>query len=454
MATFADRQRINREANRPAIKFNQRDNIRDFARSGHGQNYNRMMDIQRQLPNMDRNDPMVQEFKDRRRMLNRYGKNPMGEMLGYTPHEMMDKYVDLSRDVRQTNKPVYNKMYPLTGGFMDYMDQGATFGMLKNAATDILSNVGIGGALDTNEEELRNYANLTYPQDVHPGPTYYERPEELGDYEDDPNAPIQRIQEEIYGGPRPHEGLPVEARDVDRPWKEGEIDIDRIPPRTGVDVVDDITVTDQMPGSFFFPGILANLFKRPEVIEGYDTTYIDEPVDDIEQRPIEYFEGPIEDFEEPLPFDQGKEDFIRSQNEYVSPPPVFPGNVRQDPQETDKWLRYLTAPELGSANPQGDFDKFQKYPFPKISVKFGADNREEPPPFNDDLREAGIASMMQSGLNLAGRRPYEDEYRAFVESSGPSKVMVTYEDFMEYYLPRIQESRGVLRAPLNSQGRR
>ena len=82
---------------------------------------------------------------------------------------------------------------------------------------------------------------------------------------------------------------------------------------------------------------------------------------------------------------------------------------------------------------------------------------EAPPPiipFDDSLRESGIASMMKSGLNLAGRRPYEDEYRAFVESSGPSEVMVTYEDFMENYLPRIQESRGVFRAGLNSQGRR
>ena len=76
------------------------------------------------------------------------------------------------------------------------------------------------------------------------------------------------------------------------------------------------------------------------------------------------------------------------------------------------------------------------------------------PSFNDSGRESGIASMMKSGLNVAGRRPYEDEYRAFVESSGPSTVTVTYEDFMENYLPRIQESRGVLRAPLNSQGRR
>ena len=92
---FADRQRLNREANRPAINFNQRDDMRDFARSGHGQNYNRMMDIQRQLPSMDRNDPMVQEFKDRRRTFNRYGKNPMGEMLGYTPQQIYQLILDL-----------------------------------------------------------------------------------------------------------------------------------------------------------------------------------------------------------------------------------------------------------------------------------------------------------------------------------------------------------------------
>ena len=96
MVAFADRQRKTREANRPAINFNQRDAVRDFARSAHGQNYNRMMDIQRQLPGMDRKDPLVQEFKDRRRTFNRYGKYPMGEMLGYTPQQMQDQYVDLS----------------------------------------------------------------------------------------------------------------------------------------------------------------------------------------------------------------------------------------------------------------------------------------------------------------------------------------------------------------------
>ena len=159
--------------------------------------------------------------------------------------------------------------------------------------------------------------------------------------------------------------------------------------------------------------------------------------------------------DEPLTFDEGKEDFIRRQNEYVSPPPVFPGNVRQDPQDTDAYLRWLTAPRLGSADPQGDFDSFNEYADNESGLEVTLPlPTQKPIPFDDSDREEGIASMMKSGLNLAGRRPYEDVYRAFVESSGPSEVMVTYEDFMENYLPRIQESRGVFRAGLNSQGRR
>ena len=383
---------------RPAINFNKRDDIREFAGSGHGQNYNRMMDIQRQLPNMDRSDPMVQEFKDRRRTLNRYGKNPMGEMLGYTPHEMMDKYVDLSRDVRQTNKPVYNKMYPFTGGFMDYTEGGGLPGLLIQGArdisgniqkgleknigdplraigSDILNNVGIGGALDTSEEELRNYGNLTYPTDVHPGLI----PEEL--------PPYMREDEGIFGNIPVTGDLPPSGKELNP----------RIPPWS-LDLNKDREMTTT------------------------DTDLATEPWYEAPQ-----YEAP----QEPLPFDQGKEDFIRIENEYI--PPV--------------------QAELGIPNPQGDFDRFNEYPTPDLGIEFGVDNWEEPPPFNDDLREAGIASTMKSGY-LAGRRPYEDEYRAFVESSGPSKVTVTYEDFMETYLPRIQESRGALRAPLNSQGRR
>ena len=209
------------EVQRPSINFTQRDNVRDFARSGHGQNYNRMMDLQQQLPTMTRDDPRVQEFKDRRRTFNRYGKYPMGEMLGYTPQQMQNQYVDLSRDVRQTNKPVYNKMYPLTGGYMDYIQGGGLPGLILTGGKNLLGNItgmgsdiasatGITGAVDDTPEEQADYVGRTfgfYPTDVHPGlssiegpmeqseviysphgPTYYDRAEGL-DFEDDPNQP-------------------------------------------------------------------------------------------------------------------------------------------------------------------------------------------------------------------------------------------------------------------------
>ena len=180
---FADRQRLNREANRPAINFNQRDDMRDFARSGHGQNYNRMMDIQRQLPSMDRSNPMVQEFKDRRRTFNRYGKNPMGEMLGYTPQQMQDQYMDLSRDVRQTNKPVYNKMYPLTGGFMDIAEKGGILGAILSEIGNMSRDKGLPSMVDDSEEEVANYINNTFKPNMADVPTREEKIQALVDEE-------------------------------------------------------------------------------------------------------------------------------------------------------------------------------------------------------------------------------------------------------------------------------
>ena len=152
---------------RPAINFNQRDNIRDFARSGIGQNYHRMMDLQSQKnPNLD-------QLKQARRQWNRYDKNNAGEMLGKTPQQMQNEYMGMSRDLRQGNKQAYNKMYPITGGFMDYTQGGGMFGLAAKAlkgilgdsskmGSDILQGVGIGGAVpreEATEEVLKNYAN-------------------------------------------------------------------------------------------------------------------------------------------------------------------------------------------------------------------------------------------------------------------------------------------------------
>ena len=134
---------------------------------------------------------------------------------------MQNQYVDLSRDVRQTNKPVYNKMYPLTGGYMDYIQGGGLPGLILTGGKNLLGNItgmgsdiasatGITGAVDDTPEEQADYVGRTfgfYPTDVHPGlssiegpmeqseviyspnaPTYYDRAEGL-DFDEDPNQP-------------------------------------------------------------------------------------------------------------------------------------------------------------------------------------------------------------------------------------------------------------------------
>jgi hypothetical protein len=150
-----------------------RDDVRDFARSYQGQNYNRIKDLQVQLPNMDRNDPRVQELKQRRRFHNRFGKDMMGEVLAMSPQAVRDDYVQMSGDVRRANKPVFNKMYPFTGLAMDYMDAGGLPGILAQTGASFLENVsdfgkglfekkGITGNVDTDEEEMQDYAAQTF----------------------------------------------------------------------------------------------------------------------------------------------------------------------------------------------------------------------------------------------------------------------------------------------------
>ena len=56
--------------------------------------------------------------------------------------------------------------------------------------------------------------------------------------------------------------------------------------------------------------------------------------------------------------DSAREDYIRRQNEYVSPPPVFPGNIRQDPQDTDKYLKWLNYRPPLKFPPIGPHDPF------------------------------------------------------------------------------------------------
>ena len=149
-----------------------------LATSGAGIVHRNMMDLQRQ-PNLSGGD--VDRLKSLRRDWNRNRKYTDAGMAiagATTPMEAQDAYVGMSRDLRQGNKAAYNKMYPLTGGFMDYADKGGIWGSLLSnlakskildpvvsAGSAIIGRDGIGGAVppeEATEEVLKNYANKTF----------------------------------------------------------------------------------------------------------------------------------------------------------------------------------------------------------------------------------------------------------------------------------------------------
>ena len=358
MAEFVDRQRKSRERNRPAVNFTQRDDVREFAGSGIGRNYNRMMDLQSQKnPNLD-------QLKQARRQWNRYDKYNAGEMLGKTPQQMQNEYMGISRDLRQSNKPAYNKMYPLTGGFMDVAEKGGILGTILSQIGKMGKDGGIPTAVKDTIDAQDEYVSKTF------GPHRTDI-EEL-DFTDE------------YEGPWPHKDMPLLPREAGQP-PEGAVDVTGDPTRRR-DAGYDITASD----------LDVAPSPNPNIVD------------------MDYWNWVDQFYDTHNPDGTPKSD-----------PTVIPG---------------------GGTSYVDRFAPIEEEIVEEVTTPIAS--------FNDSGRESGIASMMKSGLNLAGRRPYEDVYREFVESSGPSEVMVTYEDFMENYLPRIQESRGVFRAGLNSQGRR
>jgi len=267
---------------RPVGSFTQRDDIREFAGSGPGRNYFAMENLQSQAPRFAPDDPRIDELKQRRRTWNRYQKYPAGEILGRAPQQMQKEYMDLSRNLRQTAKPVYNKMYPLTGGFMDVAEKGGLWGALlseiagktKKGIEDFgdLAYSGITSALaGDSEEEKADYIAKTfgpYPTDIHPG---------------------LQIEEPLL--------------------------VDEEPIR-GVDVVDDITVSDlpvePMPtpdymdpeyfdwvDKYYDDFTEEGIPKRPpEVIPGYETSYVDRFAP-VEEDIVEEVAPPLPPYNDP-----------------------------------------------------------------------------------------------------------------------------------------------------------
>ena len=176
------------------------------ASSRPGQVYHTMTSVADRMtrPGYQNNQADINQLKSLRRDWNRNQKyTPQGMQVSgaTTPMGAQDAYVGMSRDLRQSNKPAYNKMYPLTGGFMDIMDKGGIWGAmlsglakkglkkadplshvagigsnvsdlgkgfwgdLKQMGSDIFGGIGIGGSVprdEATEEVLKNYSEKTF----------------------------------------------------------------------------------------------------------------------------------------------------------------------------------------------------------------------------------------------------------------------------------------------------
>jgi hypothetical protein len=339
--------------------------------SGAGIVHRNMMDLQRQ-PNLSGGD--VDRLKSLRRDWNRNRKYTDAGMAlagATTPMDAQNAFMRDTETFRQLNKPAYNKMYPLTGMAMDYPSQGGLFGMIARGAGDLLGNlkgmgkdisdkVGITGAVDDTPEEQDDYVAKTfgfYPSDVHPG-------------------------------------LPIEE----------SLLVDEVPELTREEQIEKLLVD---PGIRTDADFLLGLDDEQQKIDD-EQKRIDDYYGKSEEGEMVFADAPLD---ESLPFDEGREDFIRRQNEYVAPIPAT----------------------LGIPNPQGDFARFNEYPTPRISVEFGGDGEAPPPiiPFDDSGREAGIASLYGQGPQWGStNRRYEKEYRDYVMSGGEQ---MDYDDFEIMY---------------------
>ena len=369
---------------RPAINFNQRDNIREFAGSGMGQNYHKMMDLQRQAPTFQQNDPRIDDLKQRRRQFNRYDRNNAGSIFGKTPQEMQEDYRFESNELRNRAKPVYNKMYPLTGGFMDYTQGGGMFGLAAKAlkgilgdsskmGSDILQGVGIGGAVpreEATEKVLTNYANKT------------------------------------FGTPNIHEGEFIDTEN----WYDDRKDV-VIPPDYPLDEGDftslspfddsrrEAAIMNQYPGK----GIMERPFGTPDVHADEpwpyeDTEVIEEKTQDGNLISDELWES-IKEFD----------------------PGTIGGGGDLHAGEDITVAPWLTDPSLpmpeelteGEYLPGEYHDELIESP--------------QPIPFDDSVREAGIATLHGKGPKWGKTgRPLEKEFMDYIQRTGDR---ITYEEF-------------------------
>ena len=398
--------------------------------SGAGIVHRNMMDLQRQMtaPGYVNNQADLDQLKDLRRDWNRnrkYTGAGMNITGSSTPLEAQDAYVGMSRDLRQGNNPAYTNMYPISGNIMNYADKGGIWGALaseilgkkrkstskiggkdsdneggfwsdlQQMGSDILGGIGIGGAVspdEATEEVLKNYSDRTFgPINIH----------------DD-----EFIDTESWTDDRKDVVIPPLDNDYGAFTSLHPFDDSRR----------EAAIMAQYPGK----AAVSPSLGSPNIHEDEPWPYEDEVIEETTQDgnliSDELWDS-IRDFD---PSTLGKPGNIHAGEDIIVPDWLTDPSLPMPDELTE-----------GEYLPGQYHDKLIESP-PRI-------------PFDDSVREAGIATLYGKGPNWAktGRR-LEKEFMDYIQRTGDR---ITYDEFERAWerlhsLPRglhYQEPRAGIR---------
>ena len=341
-----------------------------------GQVYHTMTSLQDRMsrPGYTPAQADTDQLKALRRDWNRNQKyTPQGmRVSGATsPLDAQKRFMDTTETFRQANPRAYGTMYPLSQAAMKLGEYGGLLGLGVRGLTgqlgdyykSIMNKDGINAALDTNKDELENYANLTY------GP-HLEGIEELD------------LTRE-YEGPRPHEGLPIEEPLLvdEEQGLSGEDEIRKVLEDPGFDTSAEFLLT---------PPKTKEELRQEELLR------------ELEENMV--FSDAAEDVE-PLPFDEGKEDYIAASG--INPYLLRDEKLESIHPEDQRMFERMT-PHRDREVPTN------------IGVEFGV--QDEIPPINydyDPRTESGIMDAMrwspprQAFPPIGPHDPFDPDQRIF-----------------------------------------
>ena len=265
-----------------------------FSQGPEMKNYSRMMELQSQAPNFTKNDPRFNELKDARRQYNREDKYKIGERFNVAPLDVQKDFSDRTNVFRNEAPNVYRKMYPVSDLAMRYGESGGLLGLaikglkgdIGKLGKDVASSVGITGAIDDTAEEQADYVGRTfgfYPSDVHPG---------VDEEQIRPEISIEFPGAEGYTAP------------IEETLLYDENILPYLPPFIDKNTRNEVFAQD-------VDDLPVNTINNTRTIPG-----LIEPMPLQDDFRGQNFEGVAPEPIEPLPFDEGREDFIRRQNEY------------------------------------------------------------------------------------------------------------------------------------------